>query len=153
MVRIENDNGRQRQAASRHRVPPLRRVCRQNNRETPLKRLQLSFVLLSPSIQMDQRGLPQQRRTQERMAPRKTLPIRNKCGDSINSAIRFEHLAENYCGNFFDFARDASHTYITDRGHPEDFTLDSALVDKQTETDSFNNVFAIVSQAPHTSAR
>jgi hypothetical protein len=56
---------------------------------------------------------------------RKTLPIRNRCGDSINSARRPERLPENYFASYVDFDLDRWHAHVTDKLHAEDLALNS----------------------------
>jgi hypothetical protein len=54
--------------------------------------------------------------------------------DSINTKLmrqfdqfykKTEHLAENYCRKFIDFARGGSHAYVADRRYFEYFALDT----------------------------
>jgi hypothetical protein len=57
---LKSDNGRQRQTTSRHRFPPVTRMCRRGNRDTPPKRIWLGCVLSRLGIQINQRGWPGQ---------------------------------------------------------------------------------------------
>jgi hypothetical protein len=105
----KRDNGCHRQTATRHRIPPVKRMYRRGNRETPPERVRLSRLLSRFSIQMNQRSSPWQRRTPIGRTPMEILSIRNGSGDSVNSTKRRECLAENYCRNSVDLTQYGSH--------------------------------------------
>jgi hypothetical protein len=149
----KNDNGHQRQAASRDWIPSLRRVYWWRNLDPLPKSTQISCVLLDLSLQMNQQGLPRERKVSERRIPRKTLSSRNRRGDPINSTRRLECLTNNDCRKVVDFAWDGSHAYVANRLRFQGFTLDFPRVDKRTEISSFDDVFAIDFQAPRTCAQ
>jgi hypothetical protein len=44
LLEPKNDNGCQRQTASRHRIPPVRRVCLRGNRDKPPECVRLGWI-------------------------------------------------------------------------------------------------------------